>query len=160
MKPDHKNALSLYLDRLNVGGFSSKDDCVVFNASPLPDCPTDLKATLKCEQGFRVEYLKLKQTGYDAVPQFSGITKPHNAIVLCGRIRKVNERNICRAWNCCPAGWHIIVAGDKNSGISSLRKWVGEKNTDRRKLFEISFSCFPHSEHRKRLAIGGTANAG
>lgn len=97
--------------------------------------PTDVtfRDQLFCEQSNRRSFLDLELTGYQVVPQLpeneqqnqSDFTKFDGAIILAGRVRKVNEQNIRRAWDACADGADIIIAGEKTSGINSLRKWLG-----------------------------------
>jgi len=126
MKQDYRHALMLAFDKEMISLINGDEKCVVLNAVPLPDIDATLKSQLVCEQAFRPEYLALEKAGY-AASSYIENQKTKNVIVLAGRNRKVNEQNIIRAWNTCVEGSRIIIAGDKTSGIASLRKWVSDK---------------------------------
>lgn len=98
---------------------------LVMNATLLPASLAQAKPFLVCEQGFRPQFLALQAAGYDVhplLPVESG--RYDHAIVFAGRVRKANETNLGRAWKMVRPGGMIIMAGEKTTGIKSLRKWV------------------------------------
>ena len=126
MKQDFRHAFMLGIERELFKVDSGEKQTAFFNASPLAQEYSDWKQQLICEQPFRPDYNALKEQGYETVPEIGEATFA-NAIVFTGRNRRLNEYNIIRARNQCEDGGLIIVAGDKNSGIGSLRKWVSQK---------------------------------
>ena len=126
MKSDYRNTLLLPFERGMIPPPSGDKKWLVLNAGPLPSNAEEFKAGLMCEQGFRPDFLALEQAGYDCVPQVDVSANFAGAMVLAGRVRQVNEANIARAWNAVESGGIVLVAGDKTSGIQSLRKWAGK----------------------------------
>lgn len=101
---------------------------LMFNASPLPARLNDLTGSFISEQGFRPQYLALKNSGYDVVAEISAeTTNQDGAIVFASRSRKLNETEFERAWSMVNPGGTIIMAGEKTAGIASLRKWVARR---------------------------------
>lgn len=90
--------------------------------APLPDA---LAAALACEQGFRPEFLKLEKAGFDVAPELVAVSGLAGCLVLAGKHRGENHTMIARAARLVAPGRPVAVAGDKNLGISSLRKWAG-----------------------------------
>ncbi|MBL1407043.1 MAG: methyltransferase [Hyphomicrobiales bacterium] len=125
-KSDYLDALVLAIDRQLVNLGKNAGETLLLNAIPLPQIDDDFVASFACEQGFRPTYNALKEAGYNVEPR-SELTQYSNAIVIAGRVRKVNEINICRAWNATTEGGTLTVVGDKNTGIQPLRKWVGQR---------------------------------
>ena len=123
MKKSARDALSLALDDTEI----SNGQFGFYNAVSLPDLEEELKHQLICEQGFRPDYLSLEKQRYSVVPKFQDDEQFAHAIVLVGRNRKVNESNICRAWNATQHGGTLWIAGEKTSGITPLRKWAAIK---------------------------------
>lgn len=126
-KPDYLDALVLAIDRQLVSLGTIQNDTLLLNAIPLPKIDHELIGSFACEQGFRPTYLALEEAGYNVAPTVVPTTYT-NAIVIAGRVRKVNETNISRAWNALKDGGTLIVIGDKNTGIQPLRKWVGQRS--------------------------------
>ena len=126
MRQDYRHALMLAIERGLFTFDETAGAYAVYNAVALPEITPALKASLICEQGFRPDFLTLEKSNYESVPQFVDVAAA-NAIVFAGRNRLINERNIARAWNQCEQGGQIIVAGDKTSGIASLRKWTANQ---------------------------------
>lgn len=125
-KPDYLDALVLAIDRQLVSLGTSQNETLLLNAIPLPQIDNEYIASFDCEQGFRPTYNALENAGYNVEARLKETTYS-SAIVIAGRVRKVNEVNICRAWNALKAGGTLIVIGDKNTGIQPLRKWVGQR---------------------------------
>lgn len=123
MKPDARHALVYALEK-GVMETSGEGSIIFFNAAPLPDVSLEWIRTIVCEQANRVIHNQLAKAGYSVAPEFSKETDTAGgAFVLLGRNRRVNENAVARAWNACPPGARLVVAGDKTSGVSSLRKW-------------------------------------
>ncbi len=128
MKPDYRNTLLLPFERGLLASPSGSERWLVLNARPLPADAHLLKPNLVCEQGFRPEFLALESAGYDCQPAVVPGNNYAGAMVLAGRVRQVNEANIARAWNSVRQGGPVLVAGNKTSGIQSLRKWAGKSS--------------------------------
>ncbi len=128
MKPDYRNTLLLPFERGLLAPPSGSERWLVLNARPLPADAHLLKPNLVCEQGFRPEFLALESAGYDCQPAVVPGNNYAGAMVLAGRVRQVNEANIARAWNSVRQGGPVLVAGNKTSGIQSLRKWAGKSS--------------------------------
>ena len=100
-----------------------------FNAENLPDAPF-LKAHLTCFQSFRPLFNQLEQSGYQVTPAFAGsLATASGALILLGRFRRLNELYVALANQHLPAGSPIIFAGEKTSGVGSLRKWAAKHLT-------------------------------
>lgn len=125
-KSDYLDALVLAIDRQLVKLETSSGETLLLNAIPLPQIDNNLVSSFHCEQGFRPTFNALKEAGYVVEPRLD-LTQYSNAIVIAGRVRKVNEMNICRAWNALKEGGTLVLTGDKNTGIQPLRKWVGQR---------------------------------
>lgn len=125
-KPDYLDALVLAIDRQLINLGKNSQETLLLNAIPLPKVDIEFIGSFACEQGFRPTYNALNNAGYTVEPRLE-LEAYTNAIVIAGRVRKVNEANICRAWNATKDGGTITVVGDKNTGIQPLRKWVGQR---------------------------------
>lgn len=97
---------------------------VCLNAQELPPEASALKTHLICEQGLRPVFKRLKQTGYAVEAAIEEIRDCAGALIFAGRNRRQNERWIARAWSMVDAGAPTLIAGEKTSGIASLRKWI------------------------------------
>lgn len=86
--------------------------------------PADETAGLACVQGFRPQYLALRNQGLDVQPEPAGADYAA-ALILCGRFRAANEQNLSEALTRVRAGGLIVIAGGKTDGIASLRKRGG-----------------------------------
>lgn len=126
MKQDYRHALVFGLERGLLNLPSDADRWAMFNAVPLPHAPSGLISALVCEQPFRPLFQELQKAGYQVEPVLADrLQDGYGAVIVCaGRDRRVNEFNIVRAWNWCKTGGSVIIAGDKTSGIASLRKWA------------------------------------
>ena len=98
----------------------------VLNADVLPLPKGIHPSQLNCEQGLRPKFLKLQEAGYTVEPELSDIKDQDACLVLAHRARAVNERNMMRGWNSLKSGGRLVFAGDKNSGVQSIRKWAGK----------------------------------
>ena len=96
-------------------------------AAPLPEITGNMLESFLFEQSFRPNFLKLEKAGYSVTRELPD-QQCNSAIVFAGRNRRINELNIASAWNRTTENGSIIVAGDKNAGIASLRKWVSAKS--------------------------------
>lgn len=83
-------------------------------------------AELICEQAFRPDFLDLQASGFDAEPALSDAPADRfdGALVLLGKHRRLNEAEIARAAGLVNPGAPVIVAGAKNLGGASTRKWA------------------------------------
>lgn len=83
--------------------------------------PSGFSTDIVAVQGFRPLYLDLQREGrvVSPVPVGDGFDA---ALVLCGRHRGENEIRIAEALARSKAGGLIVVAGNKDDGIASLRK--------------------------------------
>ena len=102
---------------------------VFLNAAvPLDEIDAALKAALLCEQGHRPGYLRLQKAGFEVEADLAGHAgECAGCLVLTGKHRGENRRMIARACATVEPGGTVVVAGDKNLGIGSLRKWAGER---------------------------------
>ena len=82
--------------------------------------------TLDCEQGNHRDLLQMEAAGYSVTPSLE-VKNYDGALVLAGKHKRLNEANVIRAWNGLKPGKLLVVAGDKNAGIASLRKFVQAK---------------------------------
>lgn len=92
------------------------------NAAPLPDS-SKWTAGLNCQQGFRPTYLALQNAGYAVEPKIVG-NNYSGALILTDRARAVNEAHLMQAITSLQDNAPIMVAGEKNSGISPLKKFA------------------------------------
>ena len=122
---DHRDTIILPFEKGILEHPSGQERWVLLNASPLPDA--EIKEALKCEQGFRSDYLALEKAGYAVEPNLEVVALLDGSLVLANRSRKVNERNFTRAWNATKPGGVVMFSGGKTSGVQPLRKWVGKK---------------------------------
>lgn len=122
MKPDHRDALRLALDK-GIAGDPGEGLWRFYNASPIPGLDENWKQSLVCEQEFRPDYLALEKDGYPLFNEMQPEMPIAGAVFIIGRDRKWNEYQISRLWNSLDTGTRLIVTGDKNGGIASIRKW-------------------------------------
>ena len=99
----------------------SKTRWLVFNAQALPDL-LGWRESVTCEQGFRPIFLELRRRGIDVVPLFDSAIQTDHALVIASRSRAMNENNIARAAKAVAPGGLIVVTGEKQNGMPSLRK--------------------------------------
>lgn len=100
----------------------------LFLGARAPDkgIPADLIDHLVCEQHMREPYLDLQMRGADVQTSISEDQQFAGALILIGKHRGENEAMIARAATLCHQGSVIIVAGDKTSGIGSLKKRMAQ----------------------------------
>jgi len=85
--------------------------------------PPGWSASIHAVQGFRPDFLALRQAGAEATPQPEGMGHAA-ALVLAGRHRAQNELRIAEALRRVAPGGTVVVGGGKTDGIASLRKRV------------------------------------
>jgi 16S rRNA (guanine1207-N2)-methyltransferase len=90
---------------------------------PVSDHPW--QGALDCVQGFRTDFLALQRAGYQVGPQegdgaFSG------ALVLLGKHRELNRRNIFNTLERTLPGGPVLIAGAKTLGVQAMRKELAE----------------------------------
>ncbi len=141
MKADFKNTLLLAFEDDLIDAPKPGERWGFFNAQPLP-ANRVFASQLICEQSFRPEFLALEKSGQKTVPQFDPNPEFDHAIVFAGRVRQTNEQNFLRAWHSVLPGGKILVAGEKNTGIGSLRKWVGSLIPLTESLSKFHAVCF------------------
>lgn len=100
----------------------------LFLGARVPDAglPPELKELLLCEQPHRGPFLQLQSTGVHVEPDVAATEEFEGAFVLIGKHRGENEALIMKASRLCAKGTPLLVAGDKTSGISSLRKRLSQ----------------------------------
>lgn len=124
MKKDHTDALALFLER-SIGEPQPGDRWGFANASVLPGISPQWQSVLTCQQDFRPGFLQLEKAGYSVSTQFPAIDETFRGVVFIpSRSRRWNEATLAGAWNMLAPGQMLVVAGEKNSGIASLRKWM------------------------------------
>ena len=121
MKPDHRHALVMALEGISVP--SAPRNARFLNAVPIPGLEKKWKDTFLCEQGFKSDYLRLLKEGFHVEPEVSFDEQVELGVFLLGKNRRWNEYQISRMWNQMKTGSRIVVAGGKNEGIGSIRKW-------------------------------------
>jgi 16S rRNA (guanine1207-N2)-methyltransferase len=134
------------------------------NAQYLPDTIFDISEfceKLICEQTFRPLHLELKRAALKVVseiaPSSEDVPKRQKfdfsaCLILAGRFKALNEHMIDRAHMMTKAGGSIIVAGEKNNGIASLRKRAASTGD-----ITNSISKF-HSVVFELESVGGTTD--
>jgi len=101
---------------------ASTGDVLFLGAEPGFSLPQDFPRALHAVQGFRPDFLRLKASGYDAVPQLLSGRRFDLTLVLSGRHRGQNELRIAAALRATSPGGLIVVAGSKGEGAASLKK--------------------------------------
>lgn len=83
-------------------------------------------AKLTCEQAFRPGFLDLQASDCVALPVLTDAPAQRfdGALVLLGKHRRLNEAEIARAARLAKPGAPVIIAGAKNLGGASTRKWA------------------------------------
>mgnify|MGYP003551330977 FL=1 len=127
---------------VEAGGDASR--WLFLNASPAPTDAPLAKAQIHAIQGFRPEFLRLQNAGYQVAPEvpdgnFDG------ALVLVSRHRGQTRALRNRALDLVETGGMIVIAGAKNDGIASVAKEVSDR-------FEILGSLSKH--HAKAFWFG------
>ncbi|MGI9366241.1 MAG: class I SAM-dependent methyltransferase [Rhizobiaceae bacterium] len=124
---DYRDTLILPFEKGVLAEPRSGQHWVMMNAEQLPETFIHLKDKLICEQGFRPTFLDLEKAGFNVKPELEDGGTFHGCLILCSRSRAINEGNAVRAWNALHEGGVLAIAGNKTSGIQSLRKWVGQR---------------------------------
>jgi 16S rRNA (guanine1207-N2)-methyltransferase len=103
-----------------------KEKRVLFvGAVPGLRLPAGFAAHLTLVQPLRPFFRALESAGFDILPQPEG-ERYDAAFVLCGRHRRQNEAWIADASARVKEGGFVLAAGNKTSGIDSLRRRVVE----------------------------------
>ncbi|MEM9332732.1 MAG: methyltransferase [Pseudomonadota bacterium] len=124
MKADHRHALRLALE--TIAEPPAPGHARFLNASPVPELTERWKEAFICEQAFRPDYLALQRQAYHVKSLVDIDRSVALSVFLLGRNRRWNAYQITRMWNQMSAGSSIIVAGNKNEGIGSIRKWFSQ----------------------------------
>lgn len=121
------------------------------------------KAALACVQGFRPDFLALERAGYRTMPDVDKDAGYAGALVLLGKHRERNRRNIHMALERCLADTPVLVAGSKTSGIESMRKEMAALlpveaswSKHHAQVFQLTRPehwVSPHQEDRTRIKI-------
>ena len=134
---DHRDTLILPFEKGLLLPPNENTKWTLLNASLLSAQEISWASLLNCEQGFRSDFLSLQHAGYEVAPVLPKLEGQDCILVLANRTRKVNERNLIRAWNGLKQGGIVVFAGAKTSGVQALRKWAGKRT-------EISGSLSKH----------------
>jgi 16S rRNA (guanine1207-N2)-methyltransferase len=95
------------------------------NAAIPPLSDHDWRRALDCVQGFRSDFLALQRAGYQVTPQDAEGTYS-GALVLLGKYRELNRRNIRKALEHTLPGGPVLIAGAKTLGIQAMGKELVE----------------------------------
>jgi 16S rRNA (guanine1207-N2)-methyltransferase len=125
------------------------DRLLFLNAEVPPSSAGDFRSFLNCIQGFRPGFLDLERTGYTALTELDASANFAGALVLLGKHRDQNRRNIRAALDRVPNGAPVLIAGAKSSGIESMRKEMAT-------LLPIEASWSKH--HAQVFQLTRTAN--
>jgi len=109
----------------------------------------DFQSFLTCVQGFRPKFLDLHRGGYATLPELDGSANFAGALVLLGKHRNENRRNIHLALERALNGAPVLIAGARTSGIESMRKEMS-------KLLPIEASWSKH--HAQVFQLRRTVN--
>ncbi len=145
MKADFKNTVLVAFENDLLDAPAEGERWGFFNGQLLPSNEFFVasgKAEFLFEQSFRSDFLLLDRAGFNVQAQFDANISFDAAIVFAGRTRKVNEANFARAWQGVKSGGKILIAGEKNTGIGSMRKWVKSKTTIAESISKYHAVCF------------------
>ena len=112
--------MTLSLERQGITP-SSNDPWLFLNAHPLDGHD---HAGLVCEQGFRPLFLELEQSSARVAPSIDDEGRYAGTLILTHRSRDLNRAHLMHALARTSPGGLIVVAGEKTSGIASLKKWA------------------------------------
>ncbi len=118
-------ALVLPFDRQNLDYPSSEKPWLFLNAHRL-DNPALWVDGLVCEQGFRPEFKILERAGWQVKPEQQEDQSFAGALVLTSRYKDLNKQMVVRAARAVAPNAPVFVAGEKTSGIASLKKWASK----------------------------------
>lgn len=141
--------LPVYSDAIPVSGRRW-----LYLGARLPDngFPEQLQDQLVCEQPMRAPFLDLEMRGLNVCPQMPSGQDYAGAFILIGKHRGENEALISRASAYCPEGAKIVIAGEKTSGIASLRKRISQVvpiEGSMAKNHATTFWCSNHADLRR-----------
>ncbi|MEM8748655.1 MAG: class I SAM-dependent methyltransferase [Pseudomonadota bacterium] len=114
-------------------GVAGSERWLGVNISDWPASASEWGDVLICVQSARGASLDLSAQGFQTSPDWqSALEKApdggfQGALIMPSRARRLNEANFARAWNATRIGGVIAFAGDKTSGVQSMRKWVGKQ---------------------------------
>ncbi len=83
--------------------------------------PQGFEATIEAVQGLRPQFLKLEAARIHTTPVIEG-TDYDGALILFGKHRGENERNLGEALSRVKPGGLIVAAGGKEDGVQPMRK--------------------------------------
>lgn len=102
-----------------------KDDRWLFLNAAVPEHDDfDLRPSLTCVQGFRPPHLSLLKAGYAVLSEIDAGANYSGALVLLGKHRQENRRNIQLALSRIMEDAPVLVAGAKTAGVESMRREV------------------------------------
>ena len=107
---------------------------------------------LECVQGFRPAFVQLKQSGYRVAPENRSFPCS-GALVLLGKHRELNRRNVLAAIEQTLPGAAILVAGAKTSGVQSMRKEMSLLVSIGQSLSKYHAQVFWFSRPEKRVPV-------
>jgi len=115
-------ALVLPFERQDIPTPANDASWLYLNAMRLPNSAFPI-AQLVCEQSFKPHFLDLQSLGYKTEPHISA-TGFEGALVLVDRAKLRNQYLIAKAIDAVSVNALVIVAGEKDYGIASLKKWA------------------------------------
>ncbi len=92
--------------------------------------PDDFEADLTCVQRFRPAYLALERQGERVLAEVPEGEAFDGALVLLGRYREDNFRQLREAAMAVRPGGRVVVAGGKTDGVDPLRKLLRQSFDD------------------------------
>ena len=100
---------------------------IFFNARAIPGLELDQIPAVICEQPDKSLYEKLSEAGYKVSPEINpAAASAGGAIVVAGRSKTRNLRNLARAWSSLAESGKLLVVGTKTDGIGSLKKRIAK----------------------------------
>ena len=118
-------ALVLPFQRQDQNFPTSENPWLFLNASVLPNA-VGLHEGLVCEQSFRPIFCALQKHSY--VVEAEVLQKAFaGALVLIDKSKSRSQDLIARAVEQCRENAAIMVAGEKDTGIASVKKWVSQR---------------------------------
>ena len=128
---------ALFVDALDLLGGSASSPLLFLNAHPIEGfdkgSESDLIDSLVCEQNYRPTYVELDSRGYRAESALTDSPDNNNysgALVMIDRSRDYTRHLIRRAVMSVAEDGLVLVAGEKNYGIQSVRTWLGRHADD------------------------------
>lgn len=118
---------------------------------------------LDCIQGFRPSFLALQQAGFRVTPDTESNAHA-GALILLGKYRELNRRNIFTALERTLPGAPILVSGAKTSGVQAMRKEMSDLVTIEQSLSKNHAQVFwfsrPENWASPKLYTDTTINSG